>query len=182
MRDKVTRQCPQTTTQSWRERAEADSNRGPSAYQPNALPALGQNGSLDRVGCCSSYVHRNCTRDRNPGPPPRLSDSSWTLMLFLCCLMSSDVADNFTGTSWDQCRSMVQLYSFTFTETRRLVRTDSPGRPPRLSHSSWKAMSSDLTVIDFCCVKSTDARRPIRDGKSDDDELMLNVLRCQLTY
>ena len=40
------------------------------------------------------------------------------------------------GTSWDQCVSMVQ-YSFTFTETRRLVRTDSPGRPPRLSHSSW---------------------------------------------
>ena len=40
------------------------------------------------------------------------------------------------GTSWDQCRSMVQ-YSFTSTETRRLVRADSPGRPPRLSHSSW---------------------------------------------
>ena len=40
------------------------------------------------------------------------------------------------GTSWDQCRSMVQ-YSITTTETRRLVRTDSPGRPPRLSHSSW---------------------------------------------
>ena len=30
---------------------------------------------------------------------------------------------------------MVQ-YSFTSTETKRLVRTDSPGRPPRLSHSS----------------------------------------------
>ena len=40
------------------------------------------------------------------------------------------------GTSWDQCRSMVQ-YSFTSTETRRLVRTDSPGQLPRLSHSSW---------------------------------------------
>ena len=40
------------------------------------------------------------------------------------------------GTSGDQCRSMVQ-YSFTSTETRRFVRTDSPGRPPRLSHSSW---------------------------------------------
>ena len=39
------------------------------------------------------------------------------------------------GTSCDQCRSMVK-YSFTSTETRRLVRTDSPGRPPRLSHSS----------------------------------------------
>ena len=40
------------------------------------------------------------------------------------------------GTSWDQCRSMVQ-YGFMSTETRRLVRMDSPGRPPRLSHSSW---------------------------------------------
>ena len=40
------------------------------------------------------------------------------------------------GTSCDQCRSMVQ-YSITSTETRRLVRMDSPGRPPRLSHSSW---------------------------------------------
>ena len=26
---------------------------------------------------------------------------------------------------------------FTSMETRRLIRTDSPGRPPRLSHSSW---------------------------------------------
>ena len=40
------------------------------------------------------------------------------------------------GTNWDQYRSMVQP-SFTYTKTRRLVRTDSPGRPPRLSHSSW---------------------------------------------
>ena len=46
--------------------------------------------------------------------------------------MSADIL----GTSWDQCRSMVQ-YSFTSTETRRLVMTDSPGRPHRLSHSSW---------------------------------------------
>ena len=37
MRDKVTRQCPQTTTFEEKRRAEADSNRGPSAYQPNAL-------------------------------------------------------------------------------------------------------------------------------------------------
>ena len=48
-----------------------------------------------------------------------------------CPRMSVDIL----GTSRDQCRSMVQ-YSFTSTETRRLVRTDSPGRPPRLSHSS----------------------------------------------
>ena len=46
VRDKVTRHCPQITTFCGRERrAEAESNRGPSAYQPNALP-LGQAGSL----------------------------------------------------------------------------------------------------------------------------------------
>ena len=52
------------------------------------------------------------------------------------------------GTSCDQCRSMVQ-YIFTSTETRRLVRTDSPGRPPRLClfiiiHSSYIALFSAL--------------------------------------
>ena len=51
------------------------------------------------------------------------------------------------GTSWDQCRSMVQ-YSFTSTETRRLVRTDSSGRPPRLSHSSW-ALRRHSCAISF---------------------------------
>ena len=44
VRDKVTRQCPQTTIFGEKgEPAEADSNRGPSAYQPNAL-LLGQTG------------------------------------------------------------------------------------------------------------------------------------------
>ena len=41
---KVTRQCPQTTTFGRERRAEAESNRSPSAHQPNALP-LGQAGS-----------------------------------------------------------------------------------------------------------------------------------------
>ena len=58
------------------------------------------------------------------------------------------------GTSWDQCRSMVQ-YSFTSTETRRLVRTDSPGRPPRLPHSSWNMHTRSLTrrtfIHEVCC-------------------------------
>ena len=48
--DRVTRQCPQTTT-FLEERAEAVSNRGPSAYQPyNALP-LGQTGSIVQELC-----------------------------------------------------------------------------------------------------------------------------------
>ena len=48
VRDKVTRQCPHTTPFKER-RAEAESNRGPSANQPNALP-LGQTGSRRRLG------------------------------------------------------------------------------------------------------------------------------------
>ena len=46
--------------------------------------------------------------------------------------MSADIL----GTSCDQCRSKVQ-YCFTSTETIRLVRTENPERPPRLSHSTW---------------------------------------------
>ena len=36
------------------------------------------------------------------------------------------------GTNCDQCRSMVQC-CFTSTEIVRLVRTESPGRPPPLT-------------------------------------------------
>ena len=39
------------------------------------------------------------------------------------------------GTNCDQCVSMVQC-CFTSTETVKLIRTGSPGRPPRLSHRS----------------------------------------------
>ena len=44
--------------------------------------------------------------------------------------MSVDII--FRDNGWDQCWNMVR-YSFTSTETRKLVRKDSPGRPPRLS-------------------------------------------------
>ena len=49
-----------------------------------------------------------------------------------CPRMSADIL----GTNCDQCVSMVQC-CFTSTETVRLIRTGSPGRPPRLSHSCW---------------------------------------------
>ena len=49
-----------------------------------------------------------------------------------CPQMSVDIL----GTNCDQCRSTVQC-CFTSTETVRLIRMESPGRPPRLSHSSW---------------------------------------------
>ena len=40
------------------------------------------------------------------------------------------------GTNCEQCVCMVQC-CFTSTETIRFIRTGSPGRPPRLSRSSW---------------------------------------------
>ena len=46
VRDKVTRQCPQTTTFEEKESRSRFEPR-PSAYQPNALP-LGQTGSLPK--------------------------------------------------------------------------------------------------------------------------------------
>ena len=49
---------------------------------------------------------------------------------------------------------MVQ-YSFTSTETRRLVRTDSPGWPPRLSHSSWTMrLEQQQKQLKYSCTMS----------------------------
>ena len=52
-------------------RAEAESSRGPSAYQPNALP-LGQTGGDVVVVEVVLYVHRirRLIRDGSPGRPP----------------------------------------------------------------------------------------------------------------
>ena len=55
-------------------------------------------------------------------------------MMMMWSLMSSDVGLTL-GTNCDQCVSMVQC-CFMSTETVRLIRTGSPGWPPRLSHSS----------------------------------------------
>ena len=60
-----------------------------------------------------------------------------------CLPMSVDIL----GTNCDQYVSTVQC-SFTSTETIRLVRTGSPGRPPRLSHSSWTLLWFDNVSAD----------------------------------
>ena len=61
--DKVTRQCPQTAIFEEKKESRTDSNRGPSAYQPNALP-LGQTGSQEEEeeeeGECWFYL---CLRE-----------------------------------------------------------------------------------------------------------------------
>ena len=65
--DKVTRQCPQTTTFEEKKRAKADSNQSPSAYQPNTI-SLGQTDSLLRCVHCAVFC---CT------------DSKWLISLML---------------------------------------------------------------------------------------------------
>ena len=61
----------------------------------------------------------------------------WLMMMMMWSLMSSDVGlTSLLGTNCDQCVCMAQC-CFTSTETIGLIRTGSPGRPPRLSHSSW---------------------------------------------
>ena len=49
------------------------------------------------------------------------------------------------GTNCDQCVCVVQC-CFTFTGTVRLIRTGSPGRPPRLSHSSWALYDKEIEL------------------------------------
>ena len=68
----------------------------------------------------------NCRTDVDCGRKMELLCSVVLLNVFRCQLTY------ILGTSWDQCRSMVQ-HCFASTETVRLVRTESPGRPPRLT-------------------------------------------------
>ena len=124
----------------------------------------------------------------SPGRPPPLSHSSWALWYFWwwcrasCPRMSVDIV----GANCDQCRSTVHC-CFTSTETVRLIRTGSPGRPPPLSHSSWvlwyfwwrcRASCPRMLVdilgakCDQCrstaqgCFTSTETVRFIRTGSS----------------
>ena len=68
--------------------------------------------------------------------PPQSSGAVWTGWWWSSASrprMSVDIL----GTNCDQCRSSTVQCCFTSTETVRLIRTESPGRPPRLSHNSW---------------------------------------------
>ena len=72
-------------------------------------------------------------RSGPPFPSASVADSSLlAMMMMMWSLMSSDVG----LTNCDQWVFMVHC-CFTSTETIRLIRTGSPGRPPRRSHSSW---------------------------------------------
>ena len=69
VKDKVTRQCTQTTTFRKERRAIAESTRGPSAYQLNALP-LGQTGSRTIGGFPYPHVPVPVPVTHTPLPVP----------------------------------------------------------------------------------------------------------------
>ena len=108
-------------------------------------------------------------KSEGPAPPPS-SKISWSFDLawnpvgvWWWCLMSSDVIWHIRDKLWPMPKhGSVILYVHGNHPTKaRQVRTDSPGRPPRLSHSSW-TMSWSFFFLS-CCLTSTEARWPIRD-------------------
>ena len=78
------------------------------------------------------------------------------------------------ATSWDQRRSMVQC-CFMSTEAVRLVRTESPGRPPRLSHISWTLSFEDVPLVEFMYLVFT--RMPGESYRRQLRSLLLYLFR-----
>ena len=70
--------------------------------------------------------------------------------------------------------SQVVECCFTSTETIRLIR----GRDPRTATSTFTHLLGSV-VSKGCCLELVSAACHV---SHDDDELMLNVLRCHLTY
>ena len=104
VRDKVTRQCPCTDHNFWEKRAEADSNRGPSAYQPNALP-LGQTGS--RV---PRKLHTKFHLNRNGGSAP-VGGKRWRFLLLLSCSREATLSLSDLTSNWIFFLSISKLSS-----------------------------------------------------------------------
>ena len=99
-----------------------------TSTETTGLLATGvQDGHLD-FHTAPELLHLYSVRETHM----RSALSRWWWSRASCLRMSVDIL----GTNYDQCLSMVQCCSVS-TETIMLVRTESPGRPSRLSHSSW---------------------------------------------
>ena len=84
----------------------------------------------------SVYI-TSLSKGHYPGAPEHRwrNDTPWNMMMMKCCLMSSDVSWHIRDKLWVMPKhGSIILYVHG---NQRLVRTDSSGRPPRLSHSSW---------------------------------------------
>ena len=108
---------------------------------------------MRKNGSMLLYVHRN--HKAHYDGEPRTATSTFTQLLNsepekfisvqLCCLMSSDVGRD---KLWPM-RKRGSMLLYVHKKPIKLVRTDSPGRPPRLSHSSHTAPEQLLNSDDF---------------------------------
>ena len=88
----------------------------------------------------------------------------WRWCRASCPRMSVDIL----GTNCDQCLRMVQC-CFTSTETVRRIRTERPGRPPRLSHSSWTLCVLDEAYLRLCGTVRVHRPNTVRFGWGSSD-------------
>ena len=106
-----------------------------------------------RCGQCSTTTHLTAA----PATVKRSSPWWWCCWWWCCRASCPRKSVGTLGTNWDQRVSMVQ-YCFTSTETVRLVRTDSPRRPPRLSRSSWTMTGIRQDYTDFVPREKPDVK------------------------
>ena len=158
--DKVTRQCPQTTT-LFEEKGEPkrESSRGPSAYQPNALilPRYAKPAET-----WASFV--NC--------PYHALSRTWTDAR-LC-----------HQKGWDSFFSL--KCCLTSTETIRTVRDEGP-RTTHLDFHTAPELGFFLPIQ--CCFTSTEIIRTIRDAGAQDGYLdfhtvpeLLLEFQCSVSF
>ena len=108
-----------------------------------------------RLQCCFSSTETVQTIEmENPGRPPRLSHSTWALKGFRASSVLLSNSRHWFTTSFLQeegagMRCSECVCCFTSRETVQTIETGSPGRPPRLSHSSWvlKSLRSSPVLL-----------------------------------
>ena len=95
----------------------------------------------------------------------RVTNSLMMMMMMMnWCLMSSDVMRHIRDKSWPMPKhGAISLYVHG---NQRLVRTDSPGRPRRLSHSSWTMLIPWLRTNVFRLPHTSSTYQPIVSDES----------------
>ena len=127
--------------------------------------ANGDRAAHSVSGCPSVMRHAARVITGFPSFSPSLTDMLYGFSgrWMKCCLVSSDVNWHIRDKLWPVPKHRGSSV-FTSTKTRRFVRTDSPGRPPRLSHSSWTMPFCGLPMMMMSwCLMSSDVIWHIRD-------------------
>ena len=146
--DKVTRQCPQTTTFRRERRAVAVSNWGPSAYQPNALP-LGQTGSQREDALLVEFMYLVFTRIRGESYRRLLR----SLLLYLCYVFRA-LTNSFVF--WLESLAFETKFSRVFLSLQQITVRFTPthhwNQPTFFFSLSLSPLSSSSVFLRLFCV------------------------------